>query len=177
MKRFLIALSASFLIALSACAGAASEPFPPAAPGAATSDQPQVPPTSTPEVAVIAPPTADKSAIVPRPLTEKVKAHLASRLNINANEIRVVEALAVSWPDTSLGCPQPGLSYAQVITPGYRIVLEAKGEQYPYHTDIGEHFLLCMSSKSGPSTETPLRPVLPVNPTEIQDGQPWMPVN
>lgn len=177
MRRFWIVPSALLLIVLSACAGAATKPFLPNVPEAATSKPPNMLSTPTPEVAVIAPPATDESAIVPRPLTEKVKAHLASRLNINITEIRVIEALAVSWPDTSLGCPQPGLAYAQVITPGYRIILEAKGEQYPYHTDMGGHFLLCMANKSGPNTETPPLPLLPVNPTEIQDGQPWMPVN
>jgi len=50
--------------------------------------------------------------------------------------------LEKSWSDTSLGCPRPGMFYAQVITPGYLITLEVKGEKYEYHTDL-ERIILC----------------------------------
>ena len=41
----------------------------------------------------------------------------------------------VDWPNTSLGCPEPDMLYAQVITPGFRLVFEYEGQQYEYHTD------------------------------------------
>ena len=41
----------------------------------------------------------------------------------------------VEWSDTSLGCPMPGLVYAQVITPGFRLVFDYQGQQNEYHTD------------------------------------------
>ncbi|HYR20975.1 MAG TPA: hypothetical protein VEQ15_15870, partial [Myxococcales bacterium] len=41
-----------------------------------------------------------------------------------------------SWPDTSLGCPKPGMSYAQVVTRGFLIELEAAGKSYRYHSDL-----------------------------------------
>jgi hypothetical protein len=47
------------------------------------------------------------------------------------------------WSDTSLGCPQEGFMYAQVITPGYLIVLEAQGQTYEYHTDTQANVVLC----------------------------------
>ena len=50
---------------------------------------------------------------------------------------------AVEWSDASLGCPQEGFMYAQVITPGYLIILEAQGEQYEYHTDQTTNVVLC----------------------------------
>lgn len=50
---------------------------------------------------------------------------------------------AVEWSEASLGCPQPGMLDAQVITPGFLVVLEATGEQYKYHTDVGRLVLLC----------------------------------
>jgi len=60
---------------------------------------------------------------------------LARRLDLSPEEMLVVSIEAVEWSDTSLGCPQPGMMYAQVITPGFRLVLEAEGETYQYHTD------------------------------------------
>ncbi|MBI2845062.1 MAG: hypothetical protein HYX86_00805 [Chloroflexi bacterium] len=62
-------------------------------------------------------------------------ADLAVRLGVPEAEILVVSVDAVEWPDTSLGHPQPGYAYAQVITPGFRIILEAKGQIYEYHSD------------------------------------------
>ena len=41
----------------------------------------------------------------------------------------------VEWGDASLGCPMPGLAYAQVITPGFRLVFDYQGQQNEYHTD------------------------------------------
>ena len=60
---------------------------------------------------------------------------LARRLDLSPEAIEVLSVEAVDWPDTSLGCPQPGMMYAQVITPGFRLVLEAEGQIYHYHTD------------------------------------------
>ena len=68
---------------------------------------------------------------------------LAQKLGLAPEAIRLVSVEAVEWSDTSLGCPQPGMMYAQVITPGFRVVLEANGEQYVYHTDADRFVVLC----------------------------------
>jgi hypothetical protein len=68
---------------------------------------------------------------------------LAERLSVAKSAIKIVRAEAMQWPDASLGCPQPGMMYAQVITPGYRIVLEANGKHYEYHTGRGARVVLC----------------------------------
>lgn len=62
------------------------------------------------------------------------KTKLAARLSVDAARITVVSADAVDWPDTSLGVPEAGKMYAQVITHGYKIVLSANGTTYEYHT-------------------------------------------
>jgi hypothetical protein len=49
----------------------------------------------------------------------------------------------VDWSDTSLGCPEPGMMYAQVITPGFLVMIEAEGQQYEYHTDESRFVVLC----------------------------------
>jgi hypothetical protein len=86
-----------------------------------------------------------KAEPVPRELVEKSRADLADRYGINPDLIGVAEARAVDWPDASLGCPQPGMAYAAVITPGYWILLETKDQSYPYHTDLAENVILCES--------------------------------
>ncbi|WP_376789316.1 hypothetical protein [Thermoflexus sp.] len=64
---------------------------------------------------------------------EQARKDLAARIGVPEEKIRVIEARAVTWPDTSLGCPEPGRMYAQVLTPGYRVVLEVAGQRYAYH--------------------------------------------
>jgi hypothetical protein len=41
----------------------------------------------------------------------------------------------VDWPDACLGVTRPEVMCAQVITPGFRIVLAAQGREYEYHTN------------------------------------------
>lgn len=69
-------------------------------------------------------------------LVERSIADLAETLEIDVDEIILVETEETDWPDASLGCPEDGMMYAQVVTPGYHIVLEAEGEQYEYHTSL-----------------------------------------
>ncbi len=76
-------------------------------------------------------------------LVEQARQDLAARLRLDPKEIQVVEARAVTWPDSSLGCPEPGRMYLQVLTPGYRIVLEAQGRRYAYHAGRGGSPFLC----------------------------------
>jgi hypothetical protein len=71
-------------------------------------------------------------------------ANLAEKSGVAPAEITLVSMEAVEWNDASLGCPQEGFMYAQVITPGYLIMLEAGGQEYAYHTDQqGKNIVLC----------------------------------
>src|SRR5262245_58078822 len=54
----------------------------------------------------------------PQALIEIAKVDLAQRLSIPASQIKAIETNEVFWPDASLGCPQPGMAYSQVLTPG-----------------------------------------------------------
>ena len=55
------------------------------------------------------------------------RADLARRLGIATTGIKIVSTDGAIWRDASLDCPEPGVMYAQVLTPGYRITLEAGG--------------------------------------------------
>ena len=56
----------------------------------------------------------------------------AARAGVDPAEVTVVSAEAVTFPDGGLGCPEPGMMYTQVLTPGYRVVVEAGGREYDY---------------------------------------------
>lgn len=68
---------------------------------------------------------------------------LAQRLSIGHGTIEVVSAQSVVWPDRSLGCPQPGMVYPQVLADGYRIELRAQDQVYFYHGGEGRGPFLC----------------------------------
>lgn len=78
-------------------------------------------------------------------VVELAKADLAKRKGLDKDEIVIVEVEPVDWSDTSLGCPEPGMMYAQVITPGYKILLSYAGETYEYHSDKVDHVVYCGS--------------------------------
>ncbi len=67
-------------------------------------------------------------------LVERATEDLMQATSAASDEITVVSTEEVEWSDTSLGCPEPDGMYAQMITPGYLIVLETGGETYNYHT-------------------------------------------
>ncbi|MBI2599617.1 hypothetical protein HYW43_01715 [Candidatus Daviesbacteria bacterium] len=68
---------------------------------------------------------------------------LAKKLGVETSQIQLVSVEKVEWRDSSLGCPKQGEMYAQVISPGYKIIFEYQGKQYEYHTDEDSHFVSC----------------------------------
>jgi hypothetical protein len=76
-------------------------------------------------------------------LIEKAKEDLTQRLSISTIQINVVDAKEVIWSNSSLGCPQPGMLYAEVLTPGYLIRLNANDQDYEYHAGKGSAIFYC----------------------------------
>ena len=68
------------------------------------------------------------------PFIDQAKDDLAALLGVDASEVTTHAAVLVIWPDASLGCPQPDMRYAQVLTDGSVIELEYDGLVYRYHT-------------------------------------------
>ena len=108
---------------------------------------------------------------VPAELLDDIITDLAERLEISADEISNIQARAVEWNDGSLGCPQPGLMYIQVITPGFRVVLLAKDQMFDYHTDTNSQFILCNPDGV---IDDPL-PLLPIRPGNNPPKCKWPP--
>lgn len=63
--------------------------------------------------------------------------HLAAELGCKVDDCAVIESEAVTWRDSSLGCPEAGMMYMQMLMPGYRVTLEHAGQRYVVHTDQG----------------------------------------
>jgi hypothetical protein len=84
-------------------------------------------------------------------LIEKAKEDLAQRLSISVDQISLVEATGVVWPDSSMGCPQPDMKYLQIPEDGALIVLEVEGISYEYHNGGKRGLFLCEKKLKNPS--------------------------
>jgi hypothetical protein len=111
--------------------------------------QPQPPmKTVDPAMRVPMPLGADTSPIdVPAndnlPAVIAARTALAEKLSVAPTTIRLVELQEVQWPDGCLGVRDPDVLCLQVIVDGYRMVFEANGTRYTYHTDLtGQQFVL-----------------------------------
>ena len=62
-------------------------------------------------------------------------ADLARRLKVNRREIALLSVIPTVWPDASLGCPEPGRAYAQVLTTGYVVLLSRGQDVFEYRSD------------------------------------------
>jgi hypothetical protein len=60
---------------------------------------------------------------------------LADQLSLTADKIRLVSTEAVTWPDGCLGIVRMGVLCTQAEVPGFKIILEADGKNYEFHTN------------------------------------------
>jgi hypothetical protein len=134
-------------VVASGCQGYESPTTLPASPRADEAEPPLITPVMATPTALI-PATVAVPPAGPETAIALAKEDLAERSGEAVGKIDVLGVETVEWADTSLGCPQPGRMYAQVITPGYRIILKVGGEQYEYHSDKeGRHLVLCRDDK------------------------------
>jgi len=71
------------------------------------------------------------------PAVEVARVVLAGQLGLSdPAQVQLVDAQAVPWPDACLGVTTPGVACAQVITPGFRILLAAQGGLYEFHSNL-----------------------------------------
>jgi len=81
-------------------------------------------------------------------IVAQAKKDLARRTGISVQRITLKQIEAVDWPDASLGCPQEGKAYAQVIIAGHRLVLSDGTRDFEYHTDKHQRVVLSHRSAS-----------------------------
>ncbi len=72
------------------------------------------------------------------------KARVSRERDVSEGNIRVDEIVPRTWPDTSLGCPEAGITYAEQNIDGYFIRLLVNDRWYQLHTDF-ERVTLCAS--------------------------------
>jgi hypothetical protein len=144
MRKKYLTLLAVLLLLLAACGSRTPEPT---TPPPATEIPTQMPPTQPSPIETPVSPIETPVSPVERPsadIADVAVERVISELDAAPEDVEVISIEPVEWSDTSLGCPQPGQTYAQVITPGYRVVLDVDGETYEVHTDAtGENVVIC----------------------------------
>ena len=94
--------------------------------------------------AEMAPPPPANDQTVPGEMETAARKLLAEELAADAGAFSLESSESVQWSDASLGCPQEGMMYAQVITPGYKLVFEHAGASHTVHTSSdGSHMVVC----------------------------------
>ncbi|MEW6179415.1 MAG: hypothetical protein AB1522_05750 [Chloroflexota bacterium] len=144
-RRIAIVLVAGLLM-ISACA-----PLTPTAqPSPSSSEQNQSPVVEeqTPPPSVGKTPLPSSNEEIPQPtrgilipqeeapmIFEKIQSFVADHLKVSPDSITLLELEEVEWSDGCLGLGGPAESCIQVITPGYRALVEVNGSTLEVRTD------------------------------------------
>ena len=89
-------------------------------------------------------PTPPASDTVLGEIETAARKFLADELEVDEGGLKLDSSEMVEWSDASLGCPQEGMAYAQVITPGHKLVFHLAGTSYAVHTNSdGSHMVVC----------------------------------
>ena len=98
------------------------------------------------------PPTPISGDLTPAQLAA-VKS-LSERLGVTVDQIILVSTEAVTWPDGCLGIVKMGVMCTQAQVPGFKIILEANGQKYDFHTNQdGSVVLLAEGTQSSGAAE------------------------
>jgi hypothetical protein len=132
----------------------AATPSAPASSPAASPDRPSATPHG--QQVPASPAASAITGEVPPDILAHVRAQLAAKVGDAAAAGASIEvAQAVTWPDGSLGCPQPGMFYTQMVVQGYQVVLAVDGTRYDYRIGAGGTPSLCESRVPHGMTPTP----------------------
>ena len=93
-------------------------------------------PTSTPQMSRV-------ESQMPEAILDPLLDETAKLANVPRQQLVIVRAEAVVWNDGSLGCPEPGMEYAQTLVNGYWVVINAAGQAYDFRVGRDGSFRLC----------------------------------
>lgn len=93
-----------------------------------------------PEAAATEGPTIEEPtpSHIPVDLTPAQRAALTAlseQLNLSVDKITLISTEAITWPDGCLGIVRMGVICTQAEVPGFKIILEADGQKYEFHTN------------------------------------------
>jgi len=109
-------------------------------------------PSSRPEMPASAPAPEIPAAF--QDVAERAADLVASTLHVSPDEVTVLSVKRVTWSDASLGCPEPGMMYAQVLTPGYLVTTQVNGQIQNVHMNERGKGRICPPEQARPPAQT-----------------------
>jgi hypothetical protein len=82
----------------------------------------------------------------PESVTNAALDAASAYLRVDPEDLMLVMFAQRDWPDSSIGCPQPGMAYSQIITPGYIVTVDTYDmvTEVQVHSDAdGQHTAIC----------------------------------
>lgn len=125
-------------------------------------------PLPLPEMGESVVPTPSSGAVEFSDVAHELRMKAAAKLSTPPDSLTVLSVEAVTWRDTSLGCPEPGKMYAQVLTDGWRAVYQdAEGDRIEVHaTQDLDSFVICENPTGDPEE----RPVTSADHPAVQSA-------
>jgi len=111
------------------------------------------PPTRIPDIETLTPLPAGEpvsTAQIPRAVRRAVVADAAKRFKVAESAVVLARAEQLTWSDGSLGCPEPGRMYTQMLVAGFRVVATTGAGSLTYHTDARGSVVTC-STRARPA--------------------------
>ncbi len=169
MKTICLLLSAALMITAAACVApsapaaeplASLQPAPTATPAAEPNTQPPeaAPPNTRPPEA--APPATGFEFIASAAVQ-----FAAAELGVDPASIQVLSVDAVEWRNSCLGVDKPDEMCLDVITPGYRVLLDVDGQEVAVHTNQDARVMRLADPAQGAPNVKPVS--TPWDPAEI----------
>ena len=91
---------------------------------------------------------------VPKGILDPILKETAKLANVPREQLAIVRAEAVVWSDGSLGCPEPGMEYAQMLVNGYWVVINAARQTYDFRVSRDGSFRLCPAGRGRPPRQS-----------------------
>ncbi|HSN75325.1 MAG TPA: hypothetical protein VL334_09620, partial [Anaerolineae bacterium] len=134
IRKHSLVFSAVLVIVLAACA----VPPPPPAVDLPTSRPPTAEPplpTTTPTIDIPPAEVEPPATAGPAAIADAAVQFAAAELGVDPASVQVIRVDAVEWRNSCLGVDKPGEMCMDVITPGYRVLLEVDGQEVAVHTN------------------------------------------
>jgi hypothetical protein len=80
---------------------------------------------------------------VPQGILDAIEEEASRLASVPVEQLTLVRADQITWPDGSLGCPQPGEMYTQSLVAGYWIVFRANNETFDFRVATNGSFHRC----------------------------------